>query len=495
MDDFLTPDYLPLFQTTRTCPYSCAFCTSGRDNAKLRAFPVDVVTEEIDYLAKKYKDHPQKLLFNTDDNFGVYKKRDLEVARHLVKSKEMVGYPQQIFCYFDKNASTTISELALLISGMNSGGGQLAFQSFNDNSLQAIKRKNMNNDQVIAVMNWARENKLKTFAEMIFGLPFETKKSYLDALDFLLKIKVDRIWVHNLIMLNGIEMNRKAERERFEVVTKYRPSHSSEYGIVDGDFVCEGNEIVVSTAHASQEDFMDIRKICLVNHVVSLGYFKQVINFLVDKNKKVVPLYEYIMSLSGKDAFSKDYHSYVQEFIDAAESELSDSYEEVKSKLQEKFVRDGNQVMKATRLNPYFGSRMIYKESWLGEVIFKYFEENNIFAAGEAEIFRDLVIIGENEWVDLIRPDLSKEITVSAETIKYLKYDVEPGQKTYTLKMETSKVQLEMIEGYKKQYCAEESSLDDSFYFNVLDAIQPRTMLIYQNISMSPKVELESAGV
>ncbi len=485
LEEFLTPDYLPLFQTTRTCPYSCAFCTSGRDQAKLRAFPVSVITDEIDYLAKKYKAYPHKLLMLVDDNFGVYKKRDLEIARYLLKSQETVGYPQQLFCYFDKNISSTMNELAFLISKMNSGGVQLAFQSFNDNALQAVKRKNMNNDQVVAVVKWARENNFETFAELIFGLPHETKDSYLEGLEFLMQIKVDNTFSHNMIMLNGIEMSRKPERERFQIKTKYRPTHASEYGMVDGDFVCEGNEIIMSTASASEEDFWGVRKISLINYLVSMGYFKPVINFLVDRQEKIIPLCEYIMNPSGKENFSKGYAEYVGDFVGAAESELSDSYDDVRKKLYEKFVRNGSQVTEATRLNPYFSSRMIYSENWFGEVLLGYFEEHKIFEGVDYKIARDLVAISENEWVDLVNPTASKELVVCEETIKYLNYEVEPSP-MYILKMETSEAQLEMLEGYKRQYYGEK----DSFYFNALDVIQPRTMLRFKNISVSPRIEV-----
>jgi radical SAM superfamily enzyme YgiQ (UPF0313 family) len=485
LEEFLTPDYLPLFQTTRTCPYSCAFCTSGRDQAKLRAFPVSVITDEIDYLAKKYQAHPHKLLMLVDDNFGVYKKRDLEVARYLLKSQNTMGYPQQLFCYFDKNISSTMNELAFLIAKMNSGGVQLAFQSFNDNALQAVKRKNMNNDQVVAVVKWARENNFETFAEMIFGLPYETKNTYLEGIEFLMQNKVDNTLSHNMIMLNGIEMNRKQERERFQVQTKYRPTHASEYGMVDGDFVCEGSEIVISTASASQEEFMDVRKISLINYLVSTGYFKQIINFLVDRQEHIMPMFEYIMNPSEKESLSKDYVAYVEDFVEAAESELSDSYDEVRKKLHDKYIRNGSQVTEATRLNPYFSSRMIYSENWFGEVLLNYFEKYKIFEGVEFRIARDLVTISENEWVDLVNPAVSRELVICEETIKYLNYKVEPSQ-MYILKMETSETQLERLEGYKRQYDVG----GDSFYFNALDVIQPRSFLRFKNVSVSPQIEV-----
>ena len=38
LDDFLHSDYQPLIQTSRFCPYTYAFCVSGKNRGKLRVF-------------------------------------------------------------------------------------------------------------------------------------------------------------------------------------------------------------------------------------------------------------------------------------------------------------------------------------------------------------------------------------------------------------------------------------------------------------------------
>ena len=149
-------------------------------------------------------------------NFGL-NKRDLKIAEFLIEAKNKFGYPQQINTYFDKHLSPTVKESALLLGDMNRGGLQLASQSFNEDSLKAVKRRNISDEEMKTAVEWAHSNGLKTESELIFGLPYETKKSFLDALEFIMKIKTDTIAAHNLFLLKGIELNRKEERKHFKL--------------------------------------------------------------------------------------------------------------------------------------------------------------------------------------------------------------------------------------------------------------------------------------
>ena len=53
MDEFMDSDYQPLVQTSRFCPYTCAFCVSGKLRGKLRGYPIEQVTEELKYVSRK----------------------------------------------------------------------------------------------------------------------------------------------------------------------------------------------------------------------------------------------------------------------------------------------------------------------------------------------------------------------------------------------------------------------------------------------------------
>ena len=82
MDEFMHSDYQPLIQTSRFCPYTCAFCVSGKNRGKLRGYPIEQIEEELKYVSKRYADRPHHTMYLVDENFGILK-RDVEIAKLL----------------------------------------------------------------------------------------------------------------------------------------------------------------------------------------------------------------------------------------------------------------------------------------------------------------------------------------------------------------------------------------------------------------------------
>ena len=372
IDEFMNPKFSPMLQTSRMCPYSCTYCCSGKLKGKIRCFPLDVVKAEIDCLAKKYyPDGVHTFIFLTDENFGLLE-RDLEIAEYLVKTSRDKGYPKQIYGYFDKKFDAKMKKIALLLADMNWAGVTLPLQSCNHQTLEAVKRKNLSDEKILEVINWSKENNLDIYTELITGLPYETKKSFLDGIEYLVSIGINMIVIHQLIMLMGSEINRRAERKRYGLVTKFRPASEPQYEEIDGEFIGETEEITVSSSHFTFDDYMDVRKISLLFWAVfNVGYFHRLFNYLISREKKIIPIFERIMKPSQADAMIPGYTTYVDDFVDAATTELCDTEEEIVEKMREKFERNNGCVEAPTRLNPWYASRLIYLEKWFGAVVYR----------------------------------------------------------------------------------------------------------------------------
>ena len=479
LDPFLDPAYLPMIQTSRMCPYSCAYCCSGKLRGRIRTFPEAVVKDEIAYIARRYRDHPHRTLYITDDNFGI-NDRDTRIAQYLVDAREAFGYPQQTFCYFDKKFTSTVKESALLFGDMNAGGFQLAFQSFNDDTLAAVRRSNISDEEVREAVCWAHDHGLKVSTEMIFGLPYETKRAFLDALECLMQLKIDTSATHNLFLLKGIELNRIPERERFGLATRFRPSFAASYGTIDGEFVCESEEIVVASSHFSFEDFMDVRKITLLYYAINAaGYFGRVINFLVDNQVKVVPLLDQIINPSRETDHGERYAAYVNDFTSAARAELHNNHEDVFSHLKARYVEGANRVTQPARLNVWYTARLIYQEHWFGEVLSRLLKERGI----ASRILEDLIAVSENEWIDLRDPQRSNTLEVCKGALDCLGIEpAAPAAERYCLTLAPTDRQIEALDGYNEQYHTE----DDSYYYNALDVIVPRANLRFARVTAVP---------
>ncbi|SVC79808.1 uncharacterized protein METZ01_LOCUS332662, partial [marine metagenome] len=101
LDQFLKAEYMPLLQATRTCPYQCTFCVEGKERSRLRAFPLEQVKNEIDYICEWNKDRPHVVLNLAELNFGI-QRQDPEIAQYLRKVADTVGYPRSVYFYQDK---------------------------------------------------------------------------------------------------------------------------------------------------------------------------------------------------------------------------------------------------------------------------------------------------------------------------------------------------------------------------------------------------------
>ena len=475
IDEFMNPRFLPMLQTSRMCPYSCTYCCSGKLKGKIRCFPLDVVKAEIDYLAKKYyPDGVHTSIFLTDENFGLLE-RDLEIAEYLVKTSRDKGYPKQIYGYFDKKFDARMKKIALLLGDMNWAGVTLPLQSCNRRTLEAVKRKNLPDEKIREVINWTKENNLDIYTELITGLPYETKKSFLNGIEYLVSIGINMIVIYQLIMLMGSEINRKTERKRYGLVTKFRPASEPQYDVIDGEFVGETEEIAVSSSHFTFGDYMDVRKISLLFWAVfNVGYFRQLFDYLINRKRKIIPIFERIMTLSETLDNVVGYGKYVDDFLNAATSELCDMEHEIIEKIRETFIKNDRRVDRPTRLNPWFASRLIYLEKWFGPVVYNLLLSDEELKP-DNRILQDLIAISENEWVSFSDLDMNKSIPICEDTVDFLGIEKPVGgADQYILKLSASDKQKEIISSYLRSYSAEDMP---SLYYNAITYILPRKTL------------------
>jgi len=100
LDPFLRDGYEPVIKSMRGCPYSCKFCVSGTPLwSKLRAFDLDRVFAEFEYVKKKATNRSLTL---SDENFGILQDRDVKVAEYIIKSFKDSGFPPRLYFYSAK---------------------------------------------------------------------------------------------------------------------------------------------------------------------------------------------------------------------------------------------------------------------------------------------------------------------------------------------------------------------------------------------------------
>ncbi len=337
LDEFLNGNYQPMIQTSRVCPYTCAFCVSGKNRGKLRAFPVEQVKAEIDYVAQRFRDHPDMLLYLVDDNFGILE-RDLEVADHLLQAQASHGYPQKIFYYNDKRFTDISRQLQERLGHMCHHGVMLSLQSENPETLKAIRRKNLTDEQIASALDWARGLGIKTSTELIFGLPMETRDSFLALLDKSARLGFDAIQCYNLIIFDGIEMNRAKYRKEHDVRTRRRLIHGCRQ-VIEGERVIESEEVVASSRSFSFADYKLIRKLNVLFHAIFIhGWNRDYFSQAVAAGESLTGLLQTFLTTCREPGWSE----FMRDLDAAIESDLFDLGDEPPAsalKIQPVFAR------------------------------------------------------------------------------------------------------------------------------------------------------------
>lgn len=156
------------FETTRGCPYGCTFCDwGGGIHTKVRNRPLEILKEEITWTGQnkifKY--------FITDANFGIYE-RDIDVAKHIVDTRNTYGWPKGITYQSAKNQTNRIIQIAeILYKGKMMSRHMISVQSTDDHVLTNIDRANLPTSKQSFIAHELNKKQVPVKSQIIIGLP------------------------------------------------------------------------------------------------------------------------------------------------------------------------------------------------------------------------------------------------------------------------------------------------------------------------------------
>lgn len=400
LDRFLDGPFQPMIQTSRLCPYTCSFCVSGKNRGKLRAFELEQVREELLYIGRHFNDRPDHRLYITDENFGILQ-RDIEVAHFILEAREVTGYPQKIFYYNDKRFTQLSRDLQELLGHMCFHGVTLSLQSENPETLKAIKRRNLTDAELVSAIGWAGGLGLPVATELIFGLPMETRESFVGLLDKCLRLGFDALHCYNLIVFDGIEMNRQDYRDKHQLVTRHRLMSGSAQWL-DGELCLQSEEVVVSTTSFDFADFQLVRGMNLMFFTISFyklheWFFKYLVSEKIPVGRL---LSEFLRPSEGDDPVALSHRAFLAELGRAIIGELFTDRAAVEELAAA--VKAGTATIpEHVKINPAFGKRLIGADfAWATEVFSRLLPRFTDDAA-VLRIGRHMLALGRAERVDL----------------------------------------------------------------------------------------------
>ncbi|MEW6202188.1 MAG: radical SAM protein [bacterium] len=189
--------------TARGCPYQCTFCyrITG-SNYRTRSIPS--VAEEI---KRNISDFKIDQIVIIDESFTINRQRTYEFCEQLLNA----GIPKKIGWVCASRVDLVDQEI---LKRMKEAGCELivyGIESGNQDILNKIK-KNARLETAIEAIRLTKQAGIKTFASFIFGLPYETKQTIQDTINFAMKIDPDLVSFSKLTPFPGTAVAEMAKK-------------------------------------------------------------------------------------------------------------------------------------------------------------------------------------------------------------------------------------------------------------------------------------------
>ena len=203
LDKFLDGRLMPVIQTNRGCPFSCAFCTEGQGFwNKVRKKSNDLIGSEIRYIADTLSKLPKEKtrgdLLIADSNFGMFPD-DLKTCDAISDVQKTHHYPSYINVATGKNKKERVLEAARRVNGAMKLAGSV--QSLDPEVQSHMKRSNISADEIVSLALQASEIGTNTYSEVILALPGDTKEKHYKTLEALVEADFSTISMYQLMLL------------------------------------------------------------------------------------------------------------------------------------------------------------------------------------------------------------------------------------------------------------------------------------------------------
>ncbi len=265
-------------ETSRGCPYSCAFCLSSR--CALRFFDIERAKREMLLLAKSGT-QTVKLV---DRTFNANKERAKELWRFIIEH-----YGNEIpagVCFHFEIAGDILDEESIeILNSAPKGSMQLeiGLQSFNEKTLSYINRKTNTKKLRENIVKLLTPANIHIHIDLIAGLPFEDLESFRDSFNIAFNLKPNMLQLGFLKLLHGAAM--REDKEKYPSVYSKEPPYE-----------------VISTPWTSEEDLALLHKTeDALERLYNSGRF--------------IDSVEYVLSSTGKMPFDffRDFGIYAAE--------------------------------------------------------------------------------------------------------------------------------------------------------------------------------------
>jgi hypothetical protein len=241
-------------ETNRGCPFSCTFCDwGGLTYSKVKKLPLHRVEQDLDWIAR----NPIGYIFCADANFGIFKERDLEIAR-MVKETGQRNPGLDVFnATFNKNNNEWSFKILELLGDLNKGF-TVSVQSLHQPTLKAIKRDNLGINDLKNIFKLSEQHGVNAYTELILGLPLETRETFVNGLTELLELGQHNqieVWFTDLLI--NSELATGMSKINYGIKTVSTKNYLALLNQNDNNEFDEDIELVCATNTMPTEDMID----------------------------------------------------------------------------------------------------------------------------------------------------------------------------------------------------------------------------------------------
>lgn len=194
------------YESSRGCPYSCAYCLSSIDK-RIRFMPVERVFADLQI----FLDAAVPLVKFVDRTYNLDSKRYLAIWKYIVEH-----HNKKTMFHFEIEAEYLSDESLEFLQSVPQGVMQfeIGVQSANKKTLRAINRSD--NIEKLAENVKRIPRTIHQHLDLIAGLPYEDLESFGKSFDFVMSLKPDELQLGFLKILSGTSMETFAKENGWQ---------------------------------------------------------------------------------------------------------------------------------------------------------------------------------------------------------------------------------------------------------------------------------------
>lgn len=191
--------YCNVIHTSRGCPFRCDFCYNSGNDQQFLTRNMDVVLEEIKALGKKH-------IMIIDDNFVGDPKWTGEFLRRL----------KDLHVKWNAAVSINVAYDTKLLDLMKESGCQglfIGFESIHQDSITDVHKVQNRTGSYEQAVKAIHDRGMMINASFVFGLDQDTKDTFKETLDWIVKNKIETVTSHILTPYPGTVVYERMKEE------------------------------------------------------------------------------------------------------------------------------------------------------------------------------------------------------------------------------------------------------------------------------------------